>query len=135
MTQSKDTNSQSITDEELDNLIHLAESTPANLTFDQAMKIERWLNNTGLTREGNEMTDTPKIKEDFLSQLFKLDQAVSVLTATESLIHEGNLNLSEFDITNLVKCARDLCSDANRNLYVFSEALEDLDKAGRQAAD
>ncbi len=70
------------------------------------------------------MTDTPKIKEDFLSQLFKLDQAVSVLTATESLIYEGNLNPVEFDISNLVKCARDLCSDASHNLYVFSETLD-----------
>ncbi len=43
--------SERITPEQIDNLISLAESTPANLTFDQAMEIERWLNETKIPRQ------------------------------------------------------------------------------------
>ncbi len=95
MTQSKDTNSQSITDEELDNLIHLAESTPANLTFDQAMEIERWLNNTRITRRLTLMTLTkPFIDlQESIKNDRKTAEAFADLAKCQENLIEGFENL------------------------------------------
>ncbi len=87
-----------VTSEEIDNLISLAESQPASLTRDQAMKIERWLNNTRITRRLTLMTLTKPfidLQESIKNDRKTAEAFADMTKAQESLI-EGFKNLLEF---------------------------------------